>query len=170
MKKYIKHLFTTLLNVLGITSLTSCLGGGGLFGGGVVCMYGVPCNSFTVTGIITGDTDNDGETEPVNGIRVKMLPVENTSSDSDTPAMKDYVISGENEENGAFLITYFSSIEDSDFENKKFIVSFEDIDGEENGSFENKNVEITFGKPAAEENFTKKFTYPDLKVELKQKN
>ena len=88
----------------------------------VECMYGTPIVTFSVKGNVT---DTDGR--PIKGIRVKV----------------DYYTSTLTDEQGKFG---FDKVQMIGFGNDSFNkqLEFQDIDGEENGSFEDKEINVTF--------------------------
>ncbi len=111
------RLIYAILSLLGLT--TACSKDDK---GGVDCMYGTPIATFSVKGNVT---DTDGQ--PIKGIRVKV----------------DYYTSTLTDEQGKFG---FDKVQMIGFGNDSFNkqLEFQDIDGEENGSFEDKEINVTF--------------------------
>ena len=125
--------FYKLLKFLGICSLLASFGCDTVFSNDAVCMYGVPGNFFTVDGTVT-----DPENQPVKGIRITVR----NSSDDKTDEDDDWLDFSETDEDGKFSLFWnsFSSA------GTAFYIFAEDVDGEENGLFENKTVDVEFSK------------------------
>ncbi len=100
----------------------SCFGGG-IFGGGLVCYYGMPRN---VSGTVTGEID--GLVKGIPGIQV-------------TAGEKVFVTN----ENGYY--NFFP-----DLTQDEVTITFTDIDGEQNGSFQSDSISINFDKDSWENN------------------
>lgn len=121
LKLFTKKILVRLFKLLGLSSLFSFLGCSSifpfLFGGDnpYVCMYGVPDNIIEIEGTVYGDIDGDGKEEPVPNIKVSKDSSENeVYTDS----------------NGSF---YYSSLKIED----SITLTFSDVDGNENGAFNN---------------------------------
>lgn len=110
-----KKVLGLILGFLGIGTLTSCYGMPDDFYGDLKR----PSIDVYINGIVKGDIDGDGQTEPVPGISV-----ETSRSKTETT------------NNGSFeiLTSYY---EDSGYD----YIYFSDIDAEENGFFESKYME-----------------------------
>lgn len=133
MIKRFKSVFTKfivlLLNTLGLSTFIACDGWINDVGGSV-CMYGVPGNFFTVTGTITGDTDNNGTKEGVPNLKISVST--ETSSEIDANSEDKLLDSTTTDENGHYSLSW----NDMNSKNFSFIFTIEDVDGEENGTFE----------------------------------
>lgn len=121
-KNIIKKAGISLLNILGISSLISCFGGR-IFGGGLVCYYGMPRN---INGTVTGEIN--GEVKGISGIQV--------SSGEQTFTTK---------EDGSYC--FFPD----EYEGE-ITITFKDIDGEENGSFNNTSLTLNLDTDSWENN------------------
>ncbi len=111
------RLIYAILSLLGLT--TACSKDDK---GGVDCMYGTPIATFSVKGNVT---DTDGR--PIKGIRVKIGGDINTLTDE--------------QGNFGFDKIHVMSFNSDSFNGQ---LEFQDIDGEENGSFEDKKIEVIF--------------------------
>ncbi len=111
------RLIYAILSLLGLT--TACSKDDK---GGVECMYGTPIATFSVKGNVT---DTDGR--PIKGIRVKIGGDINTLTDE--------------QGNFGFDKIHVMSFNSDSFNGQ---LEFQDIDGEENGSFEDKEINVTF--------------------------
>lgn len=92
-------------------------------------MYGCPFAHYDVSGEVS-----DGEGNPVEGIRVAVEW--NDANGVEECSLKDTVYT---DSNGAFK----SRISGFPIQPEILDVVFEDVDGEENGSFEESSVEVT---------------------------
>lgn len=159
--KILKRIGLFFLNILGISSLISCIQE-------IIdtpCMYGVPGNYFDVSGIIFGDTDGNGTKEGVSGINVTVKSKTEVTADEEKPK-HDIVTT---DENGEFSFRFYC------FANSKydFEIIFTDEDGLENGSFETKNMDLNFTneKPNTKSDFGNKFYSKKLgTIELENKS
>ncbi|MCR4714175.1 MAG: radical SAM-associated putative lipoprotein [Treponemataceae bacterium] len=128
-------LLSKILQVLGITSLFSAFGciEPVMYGSPMVCMYGVPGNFFTVDGTIT-----DAQNNPIQGIKVNAKRVNSEQSDDEDGLHNSADVF--TNENGAYHLAW----NDYDPNSFQFIISAEDIDGAENGSYDNKTINVSF--------------------------
>lgn len=153
----LKKIGIAVLNFLGISSLISCLGDGGGIGslhggGGMIAMYGVPGNFFEFDGTVTGDADKDGIAEAISGIKISVKSISDDSKDepvevystlqdentADSSEPDLIEIKTNSEGKYSFQIHNFSS------NALVYEVTFEDIDGELNGSFESLTETFDF--------------------------
>ncbi|MCQ2591460.1 MAG: radical SAM-associated putative lipoprotein [Treponema sp.] len=141
MIKKLKSVFTKLivlfLNTLGLSSFIACDGWINDVGGSV-CMYGVPGNFFTVTGSITGDTDNNGTKEGVPNLKISVST--ETSNAMNEHSENETLASINTDENGHYSLSW----NDMDSKNFSFIFTIEDEDGEKNGTFETTSFEENY--------------------------
>ena len=154
-KSILRRALSTFLSLFGITSVfTGCP----MYGMPTV-EYGCPTNNYIVEGSVT---DSNGT--PVKGIRIgaKKSPDDETlysdyefkpysereEVDEDTGntytkyEWSDYFDFVETDENGKYKIKW-SLFPDR---NRKFVLYAEDIDGEQNGSYSEKSVDIQFAE------------------------
>lgn len=103
-------------------------------GGGTVCMYGTPMAKFIVKGQIVDTEDN-----AVSGLKVALGKV---YSPSENTKRTYYVDSINTDVNGKFNVI----IGDSPID-QKFVIKYEDIDGEQNGSLGITTDTVRFEKP-----------------------
>ena len=106
-----KKIIAILCNFLGLGLITGCDD----FIKSFAAMYGCPPY---VAGHVTGDIDGDGNLEPVEGIKVTV------NSDPEESVKTD--------EEGRYNLLHGKGT---------FTLTFEDVDGDENGSFKTKKVE-----------------------------
>ena len=99
-------------------------------------------NYYTVTGTVVGDIDGDGINEPVQGMCIVSGPVSSVNGDMTFDGME--VIS---DENGEFSFIW-KTIGNPKYGYNlgKVVLTIEDIDGNENGTFNSKTVEADFSK------------------------
>lgn len=136
-KKILKKLISLILKSLGIFTLISCKETS------AVSMYGMPPNFRQVSGTVLGnDTNGDGTPDPISGIQYSYV-----NQQSVAPHITD--------KDGFFCIDLYNS-EDS------VTVSFKDIDGKENGSYEDKDVVFSLSE-------NNKFIIEDIKLKTKEK-
>lgn len=167
------RIISGLIKMLGISSLMTAFGCSYEIG----AMYGTPENNYVVTGTVK---DNDGKA--VKGIRVGIKKSPDDTSeyggyykayrtweeyDEETGytfikhEWSDYFDFTETDKNGNYKLEWRIKPK----EDAKFILSAEDMDGEQNGSFQNKTSEIQFtGKDR-----TKDGSWVDT-YEIKNKN
>lgn len=100
-------------NFFGFGLITGCDG----FVPGAPAMYGVPPS---IAGYVKGDIDGDGKSEPVKGIKIT----------STTDSNVDEVTS----DDGYYCIRPGKK--------EKYIITFEDVDGDANGSFKTIQKEV----------------------------
>ncbi len=86
-----------------------------------MCMYGTPTVTFSVKGRVT-----DTEGEPIEGIRVNVEYTETFTDTLGTFEFKDIQAFGSGD------ATLTRQLE------------FQDVDGQENGSFEDRKIDVTF--------------------------
>lgn len=133
--KLFRKTIISLFNFLGAIGLTSCIeiAYGMIAPEYGVVEYGMPPNYRSVQGTVRGpDTDGDGIGEPIpgiqysyNGMTFETLPV--------------------TDEDGRYYVDLWD-------EEESVTISFKDIDGEANGSFEDRDVTVSFD----EENYVYK--------------
>lgn len=137
-----------LLSLLGLA--TAC-GDKDDDNGGTLCMYGTPTVTFSVKGRVS-----DPAGKPIEGIRVK--------------AKQEWLKTATNARGEfAFDKSEATSFGDIPF---KIPLVFEDVDGVQNGSFEDREVEVTFTRNEAVETgvwYRGDFKAPDIDVVLKAK-
>ena len=152
-------ILSKILQVLGITSLFSAFGciGPSMYGSPVVCMYGVPGNFFTVDGKIT-----DAQNNPIEGIKIeaKRAPSAQGSEDDNSHYYNCEPVF--TNENGAYHLFW----NDYDSNSLQFVICAEDIDGAENGSYENKTIEVSF----LNDNYTGRTDFGNKEYEMRNKN
>ena len=117
-----KKIVTLICGALGIGTLVSCYGVVG-----PIEPYEV--NSFSLDGKIV-----DEENKPVQGIQVS---VKNKAGDSNSIGAD---ISSLSNNEGYFSLDWY----DNNYDNRSFTIDIEDIDGEENGSFDNITKDIEY--------------------------
>ena len=133
--KKVKKFFYGILKFLGITSLiTACGGevnfGAVMYGSPQVDMYGMPPNYKSISGVVYGDTDGDGTEETVNGIEVTVTKTDaNSETGTETETFKTLI-------GGHYSGGYYGD--------DPITISFKDVDGEENGSFEEQTITINW--------------------------
>jgi len=117
-----------------------------------VVMYGMPANYRQVTGTVRGpDTDGDGIGEPIPGIQYTYegQNPEILNDDKGNPIERIPLT----DENGSYYVDLWKSEE-------SVTVTFKDIDGEANGSFNDKTETIEFPED-------KTFIEKDISLESK---
>ena len=91
------------------------------------CEYGTPSASFKAKGVVTSQTDN----KPIEGIRAVLKADDYSSYGIDTVYT---------DSKGAFSL---KSRKD-EFHHQKLYLELNDVDGDENGSFADKGIEIDY--------------------------
>jgi len=140
--KFIRKILFTVFNSLGLFSLLSCIGTGpDMYGmpDSEIVMYGMPPNYRSVHGIVRGSATNaDSSGEPVKGIEYsyKGQALEILYDDDGNKIGERTPVT---DENGCFYIELWESEE-------SVTVTFKDIDGDENGSYNTKTETIVFPK------------------------
>lgn len=109
---------------------------GGLLGITLGCerpdMYGCPCTIFRVKGVVVNEDGN-----PIEGIGVGSKPM--TQTDPGGVVMPGIEYRDTTDSEGRFDVSYM------DFPDRENIkVDFHDIDGEQNGSYALKEVNVSF--------------------------
>ena len=154
-KSQFRHILNRILTLLGITSIITACGGNSVFGG-AVAMYGVPQNNYVIEGMVT-----DSSGSPVKGIRVGAKKHPDDTKNYDEYAYKPYSSYKETDENGAVWTRYnwsdYFEFTETDENGKyklewslfpvkdpKFVLYAEDIDGAENGSYQEKSDDVAF--------------------------
>lgn len=127
---FIKRVFFKLLQVLGITSLFASFGCLPAMYGIPVAMYGVPGNFFTLDGKVKNSSN-----QPIQGIRVRVK-----SSGQDSEDEEEYFDVVQTDENGSYHL-YWNCMDSSQLD---FVISAEDIDGDTNGAYDNKTMNVEF--------------------------
>lgn len=136
-KLFSKRIIIRLFQLLGISSLLTAFGCGNTFllaYGTVVPEpveeYGVPANYFTLEGKV-----EDEEHNPIKGIKVGIqTPI---SEYNEEPHSLSF---GYSNEYGYYIINWHTF----DTSDLNYIITVEDVDGEENGSFNNKTQIIDY--------------------------
>ena len=134
-KKGFRKALSGLLTVLGITSIiTACSGteDGPVMYGPPAPEYGVPGNIYVVEGTVTG-----AENKPVEGIQVGVVNKDYSAEYSSPDSY--YRVSETTDENGNYKLEWWANRDDIEFK-----IEAVDIDGEENGSYSDKTVEVKF--------------------------
>lgn len=95
-------------------------------------MYGTVVN-YDITGKVSGDIDGDGNVEPVKDIKVTLTctDAQNKKTTKDTTT----------DENGEYSITVSEGYGWGKEAKYSYEVTFEDVDGEKNGSFKSKTID-----------------------------
>ena len=124
-----------LIKIFGISSLMgtfgSCLVAYGM--PEPVAMYGTYVN-YNFTGTVFGDIDNDGNTEPVKDIKVTLTCTDAKNKKTAKNATTD--------EDGNYEIKVSEGYGWGEEAKYSYEVTFEDVDGEENGSFKSKTIKV----------------------------
>ena len=139
LKLFSKRFLARLCQVLGITPLLTAFGCNSFLMAygviqpdpGAVCMYGVPGNYFTLEVTVV-----DEEDKPIPHIQLELKTNKNDSEEYVYPDEEHYF----SDENGKYKLHW----NDYDSENLKFIIDVKDIDGEENGAFNDKTINVEF--------------------------
>ncbi len=131
-KLFSRRVFAKLLQVLGISSLCTAFGCSLLNNKWApVAMYGVPGNFFTLEGTVT---DEDGNA--INGIEINVKTKENAEV-PENPSIETQTYTTET---GTYSLTWHYM----DKEELDWVLEIKDIDGNQNGSFEDTTDPITF--------------------------
>lgn len=160
-----KKILSLILGALGIGTLTSC------YGMPIYASYyGMPPNltgyNFELTGNVKGDLNDDGiKEENIQNIKVTIKQKDNTNnnSNSDYNDLLKY-IEKHTLDDGSYYLFWNTETPDLEYE-----ITFTDIDGEENGSFENKTIPVTFTDDDLFDSTTYYKTI-DIELDKKQKN
>ena len=163
MGKIIKSSFmkiiTKVFQVLGISSLLTAFGGCTIENHDIYgpVMYGVPGNFFTLEGTVTDENGN-----AIKGIELS------AKAKADVPGYvdahgehKEFYVHSRKEitgEDGSFSL-YWNDYDDN---NLDFTIYIKDIDGEENGLFNDITEDVSFGK----NNFTGKSNFGNEKYKI----
>ena len=134
-KLFSKRIIARLFQILGISSLLTAFGCTDpyvVMYGSPVDMYGTPSNYFTLDGKIVDDEQN-----PIKNIKVSV-----TTDDEEKNKYKYSEIFAYSDESGYFIIQW-NDYRSSDMD---FIINLEDIDGADNGSFNNKTLNANYKK------------------------
>jgi putative lipoprotein (rSAM/lipoprotein system) len=138
--KRYNYLIAFLLSVLGVGG--ACTMGGCEYGTPAE-EYGVPSAKFTVRGIVSSE-----DSVKIPNIRVVMM--------TDT---------GYTDINGAYAVETISFPDDQDF-----LIELDDIDGEQNGSFQSKDTLVSFVDPqfvSGDGNWYVGETFKEVNIKLK---
>lgn len=135
-KRIFRKIFLSILSLLGLTSLVSCYP----FIMTPI-MYGMPANYHQITGTVRGkDVDGDGVGDPVPGIQYSYEGQNlETVYDEDGNIIEHKI--PVTDENGIFYVDYWDSNGA-----KGIFVNFIDIDGEENGLYQENQVFFEFSE------------------------
>ena len=122
-----------LIQIFGISSIM------GTFGSCLVaygmpepyCMYGTLVN-YNFTGRVLGDIDKDGKVEPVKDIKVT-LTCTNAQNEKTNSEVKT-------DEDGKYKINVSEGYGWGEEAKYSYEVTFEDVDGDQNGSFKSKTI------------------------------
>lgn len=162
-KSSFKKLVAKLFQILGISSLMTAFGCGNAFVAAYgsktveqVDMYGTPSNFFILDGTVT---DSNGE--PIKGIKITAK-----GNHEDAPS-EDFTFTYSDEE-GNYSIKW----RDSNRSEMNFIVTAEDVDGAENGSFDDKAINVDFSetKKNKEDTWTTKYKITGKNITLDEKS
>ena len=161
-KSSIKRIIAKLFQILGISSLLTAFGCGNsnryiaMYGVGQVDMYGSPSNFFILDGTVT---DSNGE--PIKGIKITAKGIH-----EDAPS-EDFTFTYSDEE-GNYSIKW----RDSNRSEMNFIVTAEDVDGEENGSFNDRTIIVDFSETTKndEDTWTTKYRMTGKDITLDEKS
>lgn len=142
-KSSFKKIITKVFQVLGISSLitsfSSC-------SPEYPVMYGVPGNFFTLEGTITDEDGNVIKGIELNAKAKTDVPgnADEKDDDEDTERKEFYVYCNPETtgEDGSFSLYW----NDYDNDNLDFTIYIKDIDGEENGLFNDTTYDVTFNK------------------------
>ena len=152
LKSSFKKLIAKLFQILGISSLITSFGGCSLMpdrNGAVrygAVMYGVPGNFFTLEGTITDEDGNAIKGIELNAKAKADVPgnADEKDDDEDTERKEFYVYCNpETTGEDGFFSLYWN---DYDNDNLDFTIYIKDIDGEENGLFNDTTYDVTFNK------------------------
>ena len=142
-KSSFKKIITKVFQVLGISSLitsfSSC-------SPEYPVMYGVPGNFFTLEGTVTDEDGNAIKGIELNAKAKADVPgnADEKDDDEDTERKEFYVYCNPETtgEDGSFSLYW----NDYDNDNLDFTIYIKDIDGEENGLFNDTTYDVTFNK------------------------
>lgn len=142
-KLFAKKSFHKILTVLGITSVLTAIGctpngPDDDDDDGTLCYYGSPSNSYVLAGQITDSTGKG-----IEDIKVGVTPVKKYSYEN------KFAKTALTDEQGNYNLSWSDSNCRS-----KFVLAIEDIDGAENGLFENQSADITFEETDLKDNGT----------------
>ena len=96
------------------------------------CMYGTLVN-YDISGTVSGDIDGDGNVEPVKDIKVTLTCTDTQNKKTTQETQTD--------ENGKYSITVSEGYGWGEEAKYSYKVTFDDVDGEENGSFKSKTID-----------------------------
>lgn len=161
-KSSIKRIIAKLFQILGISSLLTAFGCGNsnryiaMYGVEPVDMYGTPSNFFTLDGTVT---DSNGEA--IKGIKI-------TAKGNHEDAPSEKFTSGYSNDEGHYSIRW----NDYNRDDFSFIITAEDVDGEENGSFNDKTIIVDFSetKKDNEDTWTTKYRMTGKDITLDEKS
>ena len=123
-----------LIQIFGISSIMgtfgSCLVAYGM--PEPVAMYGTYVN-YNFTGTVLGDIDKDGKTEPVKDIKVTLTCTNAQNEKTNTEVKTD--------EEGKYTINVSEGYGWGKEAKYSYEVTFEDVDGDQNGSFKSKTID-----------------------------
>lgn len=126
-----------LIQIFGISSLMgtfgSCLVAYGM--PEPVAMYGTYVN-YNFTGRVLGDIDKDGTAEPVKDIKVTLTCTNAQNEKTNTEVKTD--------EDGKYKINVSEGYGWGEEAKYSYEVTFEDVDGDQNGSFKSKTLEAGY--------------------------
>ena len=155
-KLFSKRIIIRLFQFLGISSLLTAFGCGSrgpfiaMYGVEPVDMYGTPSNYFILDGTVT---DSNGD--PIQGIKI-------TAKGKHEDAPSDVFTSNFSNEKGYYRLRW----NDSNRNDMSFYITAEDVDGEENGSFNDTTITIDFSKTPKTKNYT--ITGKNIKLDEKK--
>ena len=158
-KLFSKRIIIRLFQLLGISSLLTAFGCGNTFllaYGTVVPEpveeYGVPANYFTLEGKV-----EDEEHNPIKGIRIDVQTHINEYNEEQSTIGFGY-----SNEYGYYIINWHTF----DTYDLNYIITAEDVDGEENGSYNNKYQIIDYKDGRID---TRKYKKSDITLTLSKK-
>lgn len=157
-KSSFKRIIAKVLQVLGISSLLTSFGGCTIKDQVIYgpVMYGVPGNFFTLEGTVTDENGNE-----IKGIELSAKAKADLPGNEEDGEHKDFHVYSEKEitgEDGSFSL-YWNDYDDN---NLDFTIYIKDIDGEENGLFNDITEDVSFGK----NNFTDKSNFGNEKYKI----
>ena len=142
-KLFSKRIIAKLFKIFGISSLISAFGGISCslgFPREGIALYGVPGNFFSLQGNVTDSNGN-----PIKGIEISVKADTSSPSKGDYDPLDDentktYLETSKTDENGDYSL-YWNCMNDNYVD---FILDIKDVDGEENGSFNDATETVNY--------------------------
>ena len=136
-RSFFGKFFSFLCSIFGLQFLVACDDDSRIFKNEVTeepAMYGMPPNWGYISGVVKGDTNNDGKTEPIPNVK---FYCENKNLELSVQGTEDGLL-GSTSANGEYFVDLW--------ENGEYVFRFEDGDGEKNGSFKSQKKVISWNK------------------------